>query len=63
MDKKAIEKLKKEYAQKVEHNCVYSFDIIEYRGKDYNARIGSDGIGYENHDNFDEKIRNVLFKE
>lgn len=59
--KKTLKVLKKKYEKLVEHNVYYAFQIIEYRGKDYNALIYNDSVGCVP-ENFDEKIRERIFR-
>ena len=59
--KKALKQLKKKYAPMVKHNTYFAFDIVEYRGDDFNRIILNDNVGLEPN-NFDEKIRKEIFK-
>ena len=57
-----LQTLKLKYASQVTRNCYFAFEIIEYRGKEFNRAYKSDSVGCEA-DNFDEKIRNAIFKK
>ena len=59
--KKTLKQLKKKYAPMVKHNTYFNFDIVEYRGDDFNRIILNDSVGFEPN-NFDEKIRKEIFK-
>lgn len=56
-----LAELKEKYLPLVTHNCYYSFEVIEYRGKDYNRTFSRDSVGFTS-DNFDENIRKSIFK-
>lgn len=58
---KVLSELKEKYRPLVTHNSYYAFEIIEYRGKDYNRIYKNDSVGCES-DNFDEEIRKVIFR-
>ena len=60
--KKALKQLKKKYAPMVKRNTYFHFDIVEYRGDDFNRTILNDNVGLEPN-NFDEKIRKEIFKK
>lgn len=65
--KPALEKLMKKYSKKLEKNCMYIFEIIEYRGSDKrfyhndNRLVARESVGYEE-SNFDEDIWNEINK-
>lgn len=59
--KQTLSDIKERYSKLVEHNSYYDIEVIEYRGKEYNRLYDRDSVGCEP-DNFDEKIRNVVFK-
>lgn len=58
---KTIKQLKEKYAPMVKHNSCYAFEVIEYRGEDFNRTIMRDNVGLVP-DNFDEEIRKQIFK-
>ena len=57
-----LAELKEKYSKLVTHNSYYAFEIIEYRGKDYNRFFRSDSVGCVP-ENFDENIRKEVWKE
>ena len=59
---KTLAELKKKYEPLVEHNQYFGFEIIEYRGDNFNRVLLRDTVGCVPN-NFDEKIRQAVFKE
>ena len=58
--KKVIAKITKKYLPQVTHNSCFAYEIIEYRGKEFNRLYNRGSIGCEP-DNFDEEIRKGVF--
>ena len=64
---KVLKELKNKYSKKLEKNCMYVFEIIEYRGSDKrfyhndNRLLTRESVGYEE-SNFDEDIWNEINK-
>ena len=56
-----LKELKSKYSSQVTHNSYFAFEIIEYRGSEYNRAYKNDSVGCEP-DNFDEQIRKELFR-
>lgn len=59
---KVIAKITKKYLPQVTHNSYFAYEIIEYRGKEFNRHYDWGAIGHEQ-DNFDEEIRKKIFKK
>lgn len=56
-----LSELKEKYRPLVTRNSYYAFEIVEYRGKEYNRLFKNDSVGCEP-GNFDENIRKIVFK-
>jgi len=58
---KVVAKIVKKYLPKVSHNSCFGYEIIEYRGKEFNRLHSRGSIGCEPN-NFDENIRKEIFR-
>ena len=58
---KTIKQLKKKYAPMVARNNYYSFEVVEYRGEDFNRFLLTEQVGCVK-ENFDENISKEIFK-